>query len=228
VSGEEKQKTRILLADGHYIVRQGIRRIFEAEPDMEVVGEADNGEHAIRLVRELKPDIIVMEARLAKVDSVQATKRVKTEHPDAAVLVLAAYDDDEYVVDMLKAGASGCLLKSADGEKLVKAIRFIREGVFVSDPLVEQRLIKRMTGRPKVDVNPAEHLTRREFEVLRLAAKRMSNRDIARHLGLTEGTVKGHFVNIFSKMGVSSRTEAVLEAIKRGWVSLEDESAEAP
>jgi DNA-binding NarL/FixJ family response regulator len=100
--------------------------------------------------------------------------------------------------------------------------------MFVSDPLVEQSLVKRMTGRNRVDINPVEHLTRRDFQVLRLAAKRMSNRDIAHHLVLTEGTVKGHCVHIFSKMGVSSRTEAVLEAIKRGWVSLEDESAEPP
>jgi DNA-binding NarL/FixJ family response regulator len=223
VSGETKGKTTILLADGHYIVRQGIRRIFEAEPDLEVVGEADNGEQAVRLARELKPDVIVMETRMGKLDSVEATKRVKSQHPDAAVLVLTAYDDDEYVVDMLKAGAGGCLLKSADAEKLINAIRFIRAGVFVCDALVEERLLKRMTGRGRVAVNSAEYLTRRELEVLRLAAKRMGNRDIAGYLGLTEGTVKVYFVRIFSKMGVSSRTEAVLEALKRGWVSLEDE-----
>lgn len=228
MSGEERQKTRILLADGHYIVRQGIRRIFEDEPNLEVVGEASDGEQAVRLARELRPDIIVMEARLGKVDSVETTKRIKAQHPEVAILVLTAYDDEQYVVDMRKAGAGGCLLKSADGDKLIKAIRFIREGMFVSDPLVEQRLVKCMGGRERVDVNPAEHLTRREFQVLRLTAKRMSNRDIAYHLGLTEGTVKGHCVHIFSKMGVSSRTEAVLEAIKRGWVSLDDESAEVP
>ncbi|MFH1087265.1 MAG: response regulator transcription factor [Chloroflexota bacterium] len=228
MSEETQRKTKILLADGHYIVRQGMRRIFEDEPGFQVVGEANDGEQAVRLARELRPDIIVMDVRLGKVDSVETTKRIKAQNPEVAILVLTAYDDEQYVVDMRKAGAGGCLLKSADGDKLVKAIRFIREGMFVSDPLMEQRLVKRMSGRNIVDVNLADHLTRREFQVLRLAAKRMSNRNIAYHLGLTEGTVKGHCVHIFSKMGVSSRTEAVLEAIKRGWVSLEDASSEAP
>jgi DNA-binding NarL/FixJ family response regulator len=223
MSGEERRKTRILLADGHYIVRQGIRRIFEAEPDLEVVGEADNGEQAVRLARELKPDIIVMEARIGKLDSVEVTKRVKTEHPDAAILVLSAYDDEEYVADMLRAGGGGCLLKSADGEQLVQAIRSISRGVLVVDPTVEQRILKQATRPRPVAVDFGQHLTRREAEVLKLLANGRGNRDIADYLGLAERTVKGHVMNIFDKLGVSSRTEAVREALRRGWVSLEDE-----
>jgi len=218
VPGETERKTRILLADGHYIVRQGIRRIFEAEPDLEVVGEANNGEQAARLVRELKPDIIVMEARLGKVDSVQATKRVKTEHPDAAVLVLAAYDDDEYVVDMLKAGAGGCLLKSANGEQLVQAIRAIRKGVLVVEPTVEQRILRHAGSLRRVVLSSAEYLTPRELEVLKLAATGITNRGIALELGVAPRTVKHHLGNIYGKMHVSSRTEAVLEAMKRDWL----------
>ena len=131
MSGEEGRKTRILLADGHYIVRQGIRRIFEAEPDLEVVGEADNGQEAVRLAGELKPDVIVMEARLGKLDSVEATKRVKAQHPDATVLILTAHEDEEYIAALVAVGATGCLLKSADGDELVQAIRSMRAGGFI-------------------------------------------------------------------------------------------------
>jgi len=218
VSGETKGKTRILLADGHYIVRQGIRRIFEDEPDLEVVGEADNGEQAVKLARELKPDVIVMETRMGKLDGVEATKRVKSQHPDAAVLVLSAYDDDEYVVDMLKAGAGGCLLKSANGEQLVQAIRAIRKGVLVVEPTVEQRILRHAGSLKRVALSSAEYLTPRELEVLKLAATGITNRGIALELGVAPRTVKHHLGNIYSKMHVSSRTEAVLQAMKRGWL----------
>ena len=223
MSGEERQKTRILLADGHRLVRQGIRRLFEAEPDLEVVGEADDGQQAVELARELRPDIILMEARMGKLDSVEATRRLKAQHPEAAVIVLTAYEDEEYVADMLRAGARGCLLKSTDADQLVQAIRFIKAGLFVSDLTVEQRILKR-TARPRpVAVDYGQHLTRREAEVLKLIADGRNNRDIAGYLGLAERTVKGHVMNIFDKLDVGSRTEAVREALRRGWVSLEDE-----
>jgi DNA-binding NarL/FixJ family response regulator len=223
VSGEERGKTRILLADGHRLVRQGIRRIFEAEPDLEVVGEADDGEQVVKLARELRPDIILMEARMGKLDSVEATRRVKAQHPEAAVIVLTAYEDEEYVADMLRAGAGGCLLKSTDADKLVQAIRFIRAGLFVSDLTVEQRILKQAARPRPVAVDYGQHLTRREAEVLKLMADGRNNRDIAGYLGLAERTVKGHVMNIFDKLDVGSRTEAVREALRRGWVSLEDE-----
>jgi len=222
VSEETRRKTRILLADGQHMVRQGIRRLLESETDFEVVGEADNGLEAVSMARELGPDIILMEARMPKLGAVEATKRVKGAHPEVAVLVLTSYDEEEYIVELLKAGAGGYLLKSAKGEELAQTIRMVRAGQFVCDPLVERKLLKD-AGRPhRVALDFGQHLTRREDEVLKLAAKGMSNRAIAGHLGLTEGTVKGYFANIFGKMSVSSRTEAVTEAVKRGWVSLED------
>lgn len=223
MSEETRRKTRILLADGHYIVRQGIRRIFEAEPDLEVVGEADDGQQAVNLARKLRPDVIVMEARIGKLDSVEVTRRVKAEQPDASILVLTSLDEAECFVELFRAGVDGYLLKSAKGKQLAQTIRMLRAGQFVSDPQVERKLLKHAGRTHPVALEFGEHLTRREAEVLKLAAKRMSNRDIAVYLGLTEGTVKGYFVGIFSKMSVSSRTEAVLEALKRGWVSLEDE-----
>ena len=222
MSGETKRKTRILLADGQHMVRQGIRQLLERETDFEVAGEADNGLEAVRLARELKPDVIIMEVRMPRLDSPEAIRRIKAEHPEAAILVLTSRDEEE-CVELLRAGAGGYLLKSAKSEELAQTIRMVRAGQFVCDPLVERKLLKD-AGRPHpVTLDFGQHLTRREFQVLRLAAKRMSNRDIAGYLGLTEGTVKGYFVTIFGKMGVSSRTEAVLEALKRRWVSLEDE-----
>ena len=223
MSGETRRKTRILLADGHHLVRQGIRRLLQEEADFEVVGEADNGLEAVRLMREVKPDVIVMEACISKLDSVEITKRIKAEHPEAAVLILTASEEEEYIVGLVAAGAAGYLLKSAYGEELVQAIRSVRAGDFVCELAVAQRVFKR-GGHLPVAVNSAEHLTRRELEALKLAARGMSNRDIAAHLGVGERTVKGHLMSVFDKLGVGSRTEAVLEALKRGWVSVERDS----
>jgi DNA-binding NarL/FixJ family response regulator len=222
VSGEEGRKTRILLADGHHMVRQGIRRLLESEADFEVVGESDNGSEVVRLARELKPHVIVMEARMPKLDSVDVIKRIKAEHPEATILVLTSHDEEE-CLELLRAGAGGYLLKSAKGEELAQTIRMVRAGQFVCDPLVEKRLLKHAVRPQPVALDFGQHLTRRETEVLKLAARGMGNRDIAGYLGLAERTVKGHLMSIFSKLGVGSRTEAVHEALKRGWVSLEDE-----
>ncbi|MFH1820866.1 MAG: response regulator transcription factor [Methanobacteriota archaeon] len=216
------KKTRILLADGHDVVRQGIRRILEREPDLELVGEADDGLQAVRLAGELMPDVVLTEARMTKLDAVEVTRRIKAEHPEIAVIVLTSYDDEEYIMGLLGAGAAGYLLKSTKGGELAQAIRFVRAGEFVSNLAVAQKLYKRAIRRP-VAVNTAEHLTHRELEVLRLAGKGLGNRDIAHELGVAFRTVKGHLEAIFAKMGVSSRTEAVLEALKRGWISLEGE-----
>ncbi len=194
----------------------------QREVDFEVVGEADNGLDAVRLARELRPDVILMEARMPKLDGVEVTRRVKAEHPEAAVLVLSAYDDEEYVADILRAGGGGCLLKSVDGEQLVQAIRSIIGGMLVVDPAVEQRILKQAARPRPVAIDFGQHLTRREAEILKLVVRGLSNRNVGDYLGVTERTVKGHFGNILGKMGVRSRTEAVLEALRRGWVSLED------
>jgi DNA-binding NarL/FixJ family response regulator len=216
------EKTRILIADDHHMVRQGIRQLLECENDFEVVGETDNGLDAVRLAHELNPEIIIMEARMPRLSGVEATRRLKLEHPQAAVLILTDSDDDEYITGLIGAGATGYLLKSAHGEELMQAIRLVRAGQFVSDPMVAQKLYKRTTQRPPA-VTSTEHMTHREMEVLKLVARGMNNRDIAGELGVGLRTVKSHLEMIFSKMGVNSRTEAVLEALKRGWVSIEDQ-----
>ena len=222
MAGEEIRKTKILLADGHHMVRRGIRRLLESESDFEVVGESDNGSEVIRLARELKPHVIVMEASMPKLNSVDVIKRIKAEHPEAIMLVLTSRDEEE-CVELLRAGAGGYLFKSAKGEELAQTIRMVQAGQFVCDPSVERRLLKNTVKQQPVALDFGQHLTRREGEVLKLVARGMGNRDIAGYLGLAERTVKGHMMNIFSKLGVGSRTEAVHEALKRGWVNLEDE-----
>jgi len=220
VSGEERRKTRIFLADGHYIVRQGIRRIFEAEPDMEVVGEADDGKQAVRLARELRPDLVLMEAHISKQDSVETTKQIKAEHPEGRVLILTSSEEEEYIIGLIAAGASGYLLKSASGEELVQAIRSVRAGDFVCGEGLAQKLFKRASRLP-IAVNSAEHLTARELEVLKLTADGMTNQAIASHLGIGERTVRQHLMNTYGKMGVASRMEAVSKALREGWIALE-------
>jgi len=217
-------KTKILLADDHPMLRQGIRHLLEREGDFQVVGEAGDGEEAIRVADELVPDVVLMDVGMPKVSGLEATKQIKARHPGTAVLVLTIHDEDEYILELFQAGAAGYILKSAYGEELVQAIRAVRAGDLVFHPAVAERLLKRCTSlrfRP-VRVEGIEQLTTREFEVLRSVAMGMSNKDIASTLGIGVRTVKGHLISIFTKMGVGSRTEAVLRALKKGLISLED------
>lgn len=221
MSNQIEKRTTILLADDQHMVRQGIRKLLEREADFEVVGEADNTLEAVRLAHELKPNVVVMQARRPTLGGVEAIKRLKAEHPQTAVIILTMYEEEEYVAELLRAGAAGYLLKTARIEELVEGIRSVRVGEFVCDANLAQRLLKRAAKAQPVELNCGQHLTRRETEVLRLAT-RMSNYDIGVHLGLTERTVKGHLTNIFQKMNVGSRTEAVLGALKSGWLTMED------
>jgi DNA-binding NarL/FixJ family response regulator len=221
MSEETEEKTKVLLADDHHVVRQGIRRLLEREADIDVVGEAEDGQEALRLSRELKPDVLVIEARMPKLDTVEVIRQVKAEQA-ASVLVLTNYDDEELIDRLLTAGANGYLLKTARGHDLVRAIWVVCGGEFIFDPVVQKKLLKHASSPHQVMLDFGEHLTRREAEVMKMVAKGMSNRDIAGYLGLAERTVKGYLMSIFSKLGVGSRTEAVHEALKRGWIILED------
>ena len=217
-----REKTTILLADDQHMVRQGIRKLLEREPDFEVVGEADSTLEAVRLAHDLKPDIIIMQARRPTLGGVEAIRKCKAEHPQTAIIILTMYQEEGYVAELLEAGAAGYLLKTARIEELVEGIRSVRVGEFVCDAAMVQRILKR-TARPRpMTLDCGEHLTRREAEVLTLAA-RLNNRGIADSLGIAERTVKGHLSVIFDKLNVGSRTEAVLEALNHGWISLEDE-----
>ena len=218
----------LILADDHAVVRAGTRQLLERQPDLRVVGEAADGEEAVRLAKEFKPHVVVMDVRMPKMSGVEATRRIKQEVPEVAVLVLTAHDDDEYVFALLQAGANGYLLKTAEMEELVKAIRAVAAGQSALDPVVTGKVVAQFaSGRSLPDVlanvkDEYEGLTEREMEILRLVGKGLTNKDIGQQLYISDRTVQAHLSNIFSKLGVTSRTEAVMYAVRRGWISAGD------
>ena len=217
-------KIRILIADDHTVVREGTRRILEQESDMEVVGEAGDGEEAVNLATSLKPDVAIMDISMPKMDGIEATKLIKAACPSISVLVLSAYDDDQFVFSLLEAGAAGYLLKSVRSRELVDAIRAVYSGESVLHPSIARKVLNRFvsaSGKPE-GKEPSGMLSDREMEVLKLAAKGLSNQDIAEKLCLSIRTVQGHLGHIFNKLQVGSRTEAVVRGLKEGWVTLDD------
>jgi len=217
-------KIKILLAEDHIIVREGSHEIVQKEPDMEVVGEAGDGVEAVELANKLKPDVIIMDIAMPKLNGIEATKQIKALNPATAVLVLTAYDNDQYIFALLEAGAAGYLLKNARGRELVDAIREVHAGESVLHPTIARRVIERLTSQTSTGTQSkgTEPLTEREMEVLKLAAKGIRNKDISEQLFLSPRTVQAHLGSIFNKLGVASRTEAVLCALRRGWVDLEN------
>jgi len=216
-------KIRILLAEDHVVVRQGTRQLLEREDDLEVVGEAGDGEEAIEMAHKLKPDVVVMDIAMPKVNGIEATKAIKAALPATAVLILTAYDYDEFIFSLLDAGAAGYLLKSVTGDDLVRGIRDLHSGESVLHPAVLRKMLASSRPRPaSSEERPAEVLTQREMEVLRIAARGKANKDIARELGMSVRTVQAHLSNIFNKLGVGSRTEAVVYCLKKGWLRPED------
>ena len=221
------QPIRILLADDHVILRQGTAELLRKEADIEIVGEADNGQQAIELALRLRPDIVVMDVRMPVLSGIEATRRLREAMPEVQVLVLTAYDDDQYIFSLLQAGASGYLLKTAPVNELVNAIRLVRSGESPLDPSIARKIVVRMAGDQASGISsgegasPIHLLTAREQEVLQLLSRGLNNQAIAEALFVSDRTVQAHLTNIFSKMGVSSRLEAVLTAIRRGWLTLE-------
>jgi DNA-binding NarL/FixJ family response regulator len=217
---------RILIADDHAFVREGTRRILEQEPDLEVVAEAGDGEETVKLACDLKPDVALVDVAMPRVDGIEATRRIKAQCPAVAVLVLSAYDDDQFIFGLLEAGAAGYLLKSVRGQEIVDAIRAVHAGESVLHPSVARKVLNRfagVSGKPR-DRKSLDLLTEREMDVLKLVTKGLSNKDIAEGLCLSVRTVQGHLANIFNKLRVSSRTEAVVHALREGWVTLDDVS----
>jgi DNA-binding NarL/FixJ family response regulator len=213
---------RVLLADDHVLVRQGIRQFLEDENDIRVIAEADNGVEAVRLAREHQPDVAVLDIRMPEMTGVEATRRIKTQVPQVRVLILTAYDDDPYVFALLHAGADGYVLKTSNADELVRAVRMVHSGNPVLSPEVAGKVIQQVTGgKPAGAVEQVEALTQRELDVLRLAARGLTNREIGHELGISHRTVQGHLASVYEKLGVNSRTEAVTEALKRGWIVIE-------
>jgi len=215
-------KIRVLLAEDHTIVREGTREFVRRESDMEVVGEASDGEEAVKLATELQPDVIVMDIHMPKLNGIEATKRIKELYPSIAVLILTAYDYDQYIFALLEAGAAGYLLKGVRVRELIDAIRAVYAGESVLHPVVARRVIDRLISPSPTETQAITPLSKREMEVLKLAATGVSNKDIAEQLFLSPRTIQVHLGNIFNKLGVASRTEAILHGLRRGWLSLED------
>ena len=217
-------KIKILIADDHAVVREGTRQILAQEPDLEVVAEAADGEEAIRLAGEYRPDVAIMDIAMPKCDGIEATRKIKSLYPGIAVLILSAYDDDQFVFSLLEAGAAGYLLKSIRGRELIDAVRAVYAGESVLHPSIARKVLNRFVPTPDKAAaqKPVEVLSDREVEVLRLATRGLSNQEIAEKLCLSLRTVQAHLGHIFNKLEVSSRTEAVVRGLKSGWITLDD------
>ncbi len=213
---------RILLADDHVMVREGTRRILEREPDLRVVAEAGDGREMVALAEQERPDVLIVDVSMPVMNGIEATRMVKRLLPQAAVLVLTAYDDDQYVFAILEAGAAGYLLKNVRGSELIEAVRKVYEGESVLHPSIAKKVLRRVTCTGPAGGAATEVLSERELEVLRLAARGLSNREIAEKLVLSPRTIQSHMANIFSKLQVGSRTEAVIIGLRRGWLTLQD------
>lgn len=221
---------KILIADDHTVLRQGTRKLLEEEPDMDVIAEALDGEEAVRLATELKPDVVLMDIAMPKLDGIAATRQIKNECPDVNVLILSAYDDDQFVFRLLQSGAAGYLLKSVHSQELISGIRAVHHGESVLHPTIARKVLTRLAliSEKPSDKGTSGELTDREIELLKLMTRGLSNKEIAGEVGLSIRTVQGHVAQIFNKLGVNSRTEAVVRGLQEGLVTLDDVPSLSP
>jgi DNA-binding NarL/FixJ family response regulator len=213
---------RVLIADDQALLRGGFRMILESQRDIEVVGEAADGHEALALARELSPDVVLMDIRMPELDGLEAARRLLAEHDSPRVLMLTTFDENEYVYEAMKAGASGFLLKEIQPEQLAEAVRVAAAGDALLAPSITRRLIEEFVSRPPPGSGPPaelEELTERELEVLKLIARGLSNAEIASSLFLSEATVKTHVTHVLAKLGLRDRVQAVVLAYESGLVS---------
>ncbi len=209
-------KFRVLLADDHHIVRQGIRQQLETAGDLQVIAEAADGDEAKALIEKHKPDVAVLDIQMPKASGIEVTRWVRTHLPEVGVLILTAYDDDPYVMAVLQAGANGYVLKTAKANEVIQAVRDVHEGKSALDPTITRKLMSTLFKQPQGTA--VEALTDRELDVLRLAAKGFTNKAIGVQLAISDRTVQGHLAHIFAKLQATSRTEAVMRAVSLGWI----------
>ncbi|MBM6619062.1 response regulator [Bacillus suaedaesalsae] len=226
------KKTRIVIIDDHQLFREGVKRILDFETNFEVVAEGEDGSEALAIVEKHQPDVVIMDINMPTLNGVEATAQLIAEFPDTKVIILSIHDDENYVTHALKTGAQGYLLKEMDAEQLVDAVNIVAEGGSYLHPKVTHNLVKeyrrlattansKTSGRKEIEIRrPLHLLTRRECEVLQLLADGQSNRTIGESLFISEKTVKNHVSNILTKMNVNDRTQAVVVAIKNGWVEV--------
>jgi len=210
---------RVVVVDDHALHRDGTRQILEAYPDLQVVGDAASGEVALALVNQLRPDVVLLDIRLPGMNGIEVARRLTRDHPEVRVLMVSAYDEDEYVRGALEAGAAGYLRKTAPGKELVQAVRAVAGGASV----LQSGLAARLLISSRQPEQGTDQLTERELAVLRLVAAGLHNREVASRLGISSRTVDRHCDNIYAKLGVGSRTEAVVRAISTKLLTVGDE-----
>lgn len=214
---------RVLIADDHRLFRQGMRQICEAKGGFEVVGEAENGQEAVELARQLKPDVVLMDINMPVLDGVQATSLITEDNPSVRVIILTMYRQDHYVFEAIKAGARGYLLKDADWQELLEAVQTVHRGEALVNPALAVRLLDefRNLGQRTAEGEGVERLTEGEMDVLRLVARGVDNKEIAEQLCLSEKTITNRLGRIYQKLHVNNRTQAALYALRRGWAKLD-------
>lgn len=213
------ESMKVLIADDHPVVREGISAMLNRQPDIEVVGEAENGRECVEKTRELRPDIVLMDLRMPEMDGVEAMRQIAATNPEVRFIVLTTYDNDEYIFKGIEAGARAYLLKDSPREELFKAIRAVHRGESLIQPAVAGKVLDRFAELSR-QVQAPEALSDREVEVVKLIAEGTANKEIAVSLHISESTVKTHIQTIFQKLGVSDRTGAVTQAIRKGIIRL--------
>ena len=215
---------KILLAEDHAVVRESIRESLSREAEFNVVGEASDGEEAVLLAQKLVPDVILMDISMPVLNGIEATRRIKAFQPSVAILILTAYDDEQYIFSVLSAGAAGYLLKDIGMQELVEAIKTVYKGDSVLHPTIAKKVLQQIRSLKEGPPRDLAHdtLSDRESHVLRLAARGLTNNGIAQELNLSVSTIQSHLRSIFNKLGVGSRTEAMIEAMKKGLLTLKD------
>jgi len=211
---------KILIADDHPVVREGLITMIKREPDFMVVGEATNGVEAVNKAKELKPDIVLMDLRMPELDGVEAIRQISLAEPNIKYIILTTYSDDEYIFRGIEVGARAYLLKDAPRDDLFKAIRAVYRGESLIQPVIASKVLDRFAELSRQAHAPPDVLSERELEVLKLMAKGDANKEIAAQLNITDSTVKTHISNIFQKLNAKDRTEAVIQSIKRGIIKI--------
>jgi DNA-binding NarL/FixJ family response regulator len=221
---EQTKTIKILIADDHPLVRKALRSLIENEPKMKVVAEACNGIEAVKITKELLPDVVIMDIGMPILNGLEATRKIKTNHPSIAILVLTVHTDKEHIFGILEAGAAGYLTKVAFDNEIICAIKSIATGEVVLSPSILQQILSKHNNDSETEhISPSfNNLSSREILILKFAAKGLSNKNIAIELNLSESTIKTYLVTIFSKINVSSRTEAVITGLKAGLLSIRD------
>lgn len=215
----DKKSIRVILADDHQVVRRGIRDFLTENGDIEVVAEAEDGDQAVRLIEQYQPDVAVLDIQMPGRSGIDVVRWVRQRGLPVGLLILTAYDDDPYLVAALEAGTNGYVMKTADAPEIVRAVRAVHEGKSVLDPTIVHRLMQVVGGGGEAPL-PAAELTSRELSVLEEAARGLTNKAIGLMLGISDRTVQGHLRNIFEKLHVTNRTEAVVRAVQLGMLEL--------